>query len=112
MPSGPKIYSSSESWLHYTIKEGVEGQGVEGQAFDLAIYSRSTCSVSAEMPRKPRIEYPAAVYHVLNRGNYRTDLFSLEKTGESFEETLLQACSRFGWRLFAYVLISNHYHLA
>ena len=64
------------------------------------------------MPRKPRIEYPGAVYHVMNRGNYRTDLFSLEKTGESFEETLFQACSRFGWKLFAYVLMSNHYHLA
>ncbi|MCH7918664.1 MAG: transposase [Planctomycetes bacterium] len=63
------------------------------------------------MPRKARIEYPGAVYHVLNRGNYRTDLFSVEKAGESFEETLFQACSRFGWRLFAYVLMSNHYHL-
>lgn len=63
------------------------------------------------MPRKPRIEYPGAIYHVLNRGNYRTDLFSLEKTGESFEETLFQACTRFSWKLFAYVLMSNHYHL-
>lgn len=53
------------------------------------------------MPRKARIEYPGAVYHVLNRGNYRTGLFSLEKTGESLAETLFQACSRFGWRLFA-----------
>ena len=64
------------------------------------------------MPRKPRIEYAGAVYHVMNRGNYRADLFSLETTGASFEETLFHACSRFGWRLFAYVLMSNHYHLA
>ncbi len=49
------------------------------------------------MPRKARIEYPGAVYHVLNRGNYRTELFSVEKAGESFEETLFQACSRFGY---------------
>jgi len=38
------------------------------------------------MPRKPRIEYAGAVYHVMNRGNYRADLFSLETTGASFEE--------------------------
>ena len=64
------------------------------------------------MPRQRRIEYPGAVYHVMNCGNYRTDLFSLETTGASFEETLFRGCSRFGWRLFAYVLMSNHYHLA
>jgi len=23
------------------------------------------------MPRKPRIEFPGAIYHLLNRGNYR-----------------------------------------
>jgi len=64
------------------------------------------------MPRQRRIEYPGAVYHVMNRGNYRAELFSLETTGASFEETLFHACSRFGWKLFAYVLMSNHYHLA
>jgi len=27
------------------------------------------------MPRKQRIEYPGAVYHVISRGNYRKELF-------------------------------------
>ena len=29
-----------------------------------------------------------------------------------FEDILFQACVRFGWRVFAYVLMSNHYHMA
>jgi bifunctional ADP-heptose synthase (sugar kinase/adenylyltransferase) len=34
---------------------------------------RSVC-----MTRPPRLEYPGARYHVINRGNYRRDLFSDE----------------------------------
>jgi REP-associated tyrosine transposase len=62
------------------------------------------------MPRRPRIEYGGAVYHVLNRGNYRQDIFTVAGSAEAFERTLFDCCSRFGWRLFAYVLMSNHYH--
>ena len=62
------------------------------------------------MPRKPRIEYRGAVYHILNRGNYRQDLFTVPGSAEAFERTLFDCCSRFGWRLFAYVLMSNHFH--
>ena len=62
------------------------------------------------MPRKTRIEYGGAVYHVLNRGNYRQKIFAVAGSAESFERTLFDCCSRFGWRLFAYVLMSNHYH--
>lgn len=63
------------------------------------------------MPRQSRIEYAGAVYHVVNRGNYRQDLFTVEEAGVCFERTLFDACERFGWRLHAYVLMSNHYHL-
>lgn len=63
------------------------------------------------MARPPRIEYAGAVYHVLNRGNYRRDIFAVSGSGVSFEQTLFEACERFGWSLHAYVLMSNHYHL-
>jgi len=63
------------------------------------------------MPRKPRIEYAGAVYHILNRGNYRQELFTVSGAAEAFERVLFDACSRFGWRLYAYILLSNHYHL-
>lgn len=64
------------------------------------------------MPRKHRIEFPGAVYHIISRGNYRKDLFSINKTAKAFENTIFQAVERCGWNLYAYVIMSNHYHLA
>lgn len=64
------------------------------------------------MPRSLRIEYPGAVDHVLNRGNYRRDVFGVEGSKEVFEGTLRKACERFGWILHAYCLLDNHYHMA
>jgi hypothetical protein len=43
------------------------------------------------MARKLRIEYEGARYHVINRGNYRRDIFETEGAKEAFEETLLEA---------------------
>jgi REP element-mobilizing transposase RayT len=48
----------------------------------------------------------------MNRGNYREHIFSVSDAGEIFEETLFDACSRYGWLLHAYVCLSNHFHLA
>ncbi|MGJ8641569.1 MAG: transposase, partial [Opitutaceae bacterium] len=59
-----------------------------------------------------RIEYPGAVYHIISRGNYRKNLFVHDKTGEAFERTIFEAAERCGWKLYAYVIMSNHYHLA
>ena len=30
----------------------------------------------------------------------------------AFEKTLFEACEKCGWRLHAYVIMTNHYHLA
>ena len=40
------------------------------------------------MPRKARIEYAGAVYHLLNRGNYRQDLFAVSGSAEAFGRAL------------------------
>jgi putative transposase len=64
------------------------------------------------MPRKPRIQYEDAIYHVMNRGNYRDDIFLVKDSGAVFEKTLFEACGRFGWVLHAYIAMSNHYHIA
>lgn len=64
------------------------------------------------MARKLRIEYPGALYHVINRGNYRRDLFETTGAAKAFEETMLEACARWRWRLQAHVVMRNHYHLA
>ncbi len=64
------------------------------------------------MARKPRIQYEGAIYHVLNRGNYRRDIFETAATAQAFEQCLLEACEQSGWQLHAYTLMRNHYHLA
>lgn len=64
------------------------------------------------MPRKQRIEYPGALYHIISRGNYRKALFADRKTAKSFESTILEAAQRCGWIVYAYVIMNNHYHLA
>jgi len=63
------------------------------------------------MPRSLRIEYPGAIYHVLNRGNYRHDVFASDNSKSIFEQTLLRTCERAGWILYAFCLLDNHYHL-
>ena len=64
------------------------------------------------MPSKPRIQFEGARYHVINRGNYRSDIFSTEGAAESFLRTLAETAEQYGWKVHAYVLMRNHYHLA
>ena len=64
------------------------------------------------MPRKLRIEYEGAIYHVLNRGNYRRDVFETAGAAEAFVTALAEATSRYKWKVHAYVVMRNHYHVA
>jgi REP element-mobilizing transposase RayT len=64
------------------------------------------------MARKPRIEFEGAVYHVLNRGNYRSDLFKAAGAAQAFVDCLFETCEKSGWLLHAYTVMRNHYHLA
>lgn len=51
------------------------------------------------MARKLRHEYAGAMYHVINRGNFRAWLFREETTKAAFERYVFEACARFGWVL-------------
>jgi putative transposase len=63
------------------------------------------------MPRKLRVEYEGAIYHVLNRGDRRQPIFRREADRELFLQTLGEACRRTGWQVHALCLMSNHFHL-
>ena len=63
------------------------------------------------MARKLRLEFAGACYHVINRGNYRRDLFADHGAAASFEGCLAEAAFRFGWRVHAFVIMRNHFHL-
>ena len=57
------------------------------------------------------MEYAGAVYHVMSRGNRQQAIFRADQDREMFLDTLGEACGRTGWRVHAFVLMGNHYHL-
>jgi len=63
------------------------------------------------MARKLRIQYPGAIYHVMNRGDRRELIFADDQDRRQFLETLTEACQKTGWQVHAYCLMSNHLHL-
>ena len=63
------------------------------------------------MARKLRVEYPGAIYHVLNRGDRREAIFMDDTDREHFTEALGEACQKTGWQVHAWCLMANHFHL-
>jgi len=63
------------------------------------------------MPRSLRIEYPGAIYHAMARGNNGQEIFLNDDGRRLFLHTLGEVCVQTGWKIHAYVLMSNHYHL-
>ncbi len=63
------------------------------------------------MARPVRIEYPGAFYHLTSRGNQGNPIFRDDVDRGMFLKALGDACERTGWRVHAYVLMPNHYHL-
>lgn len=64
------------------------------------------------MARNLRIEFAGACYHVLNRGNYRADVFGSEGAKRAFLKCLGEVCAKTGWKVHGWCLMTNHYHLA
>jgi REP element-mobilizing transposase RayT len=63
------------------------------------------------VPRKLRVEYPGAIYHVMNRGDRREPIFKDDADHRRFLETLEEACGKTDWQVLAYCLMPNHFHL-
>ena len=62
------------------------------------------------MPRKLRVQYPGAIYHLMSRGDRREDIFADDRDRERFLETLEETCRKTGWQILAYCLMSDHFH--
>jgi len=63
------------------------------------------------MARPWRIQYEDAVYHIASRGNNRQDIFLTDEDRQDFLELLGQTSERFNLEIFAFCLMTNHYHL-
>src|ERR1017187_8465650 len=63
------------------------------------------------MARKIHIEYAGAAYHVMARGNQGRDIYGDDPDRKLWLATLGEACEKTGWRIHAWVVMNNHYHL-
>jgi REP element-mobilizing transposase RayT len=57
------------------------------------------------------LEFPGAVYHVTARGDGREAIFLDDEDRRSFLDRLGREVIQQGWRLYAFCLMGNHYHL-
>jgi REP element-mobilizing transposase RayT len=64
------------------------------------------------MPRRRRFLVEGGLYHVYNRFASGEDVFSDPEEAVEFVELLRAVKKRDGWSVFAWCLMSNHYHLA
>ncbi len=63
------------------------------------------------MVRPPRIEHAGGVFHVIARGNERALVFRDDRDRERFLEIVSTVAVRYRWRVLAYCLMGNHFHL-
>ena len=63
------------------------------------------------MPRPPRADAAGGLYHALNRGNSRAEIFHKEADFEAFERILGEGLQLYAVQLFSYQLMPNHWHL-
>jgi hypothetical protein len=63
--------------------------------------------LTTRMPRKLRVQYPGAIYHVMNRGDRREAIFLEDRDREFFLETLGEACKKTDWQVRAWCLIAR-----
>ncbi len=63
------------------------------------------------MPRRPRLDIPGALHHIMIRGNDRSDIFRDDEDKRHFlqklEELILDSKSQ----VFAWTLMTNHAHI-
>jgi REP element-mobilizing transposase RayT len=65
-----------------------------------------------EIARNLRLESGEGVYHVDQARHYRRDGFQTEEAQTAFLTCVGQACYKMGWQVYAWCVMSNHYHLA
>ena len=65
----------------------------------------------SSLARPLRIEYPGAVYHLMARGDGGKTIFETDDDRRSFLGRLGEVCGSHGWRVHAWVLMGNHFHL-
>ncbi|HSP44015.1 MAG TPA: transposase, partial [Luteolibacter sp.] len=68
-------------------------------------------AIKFSIARPLRFQYPGAVYHVMARGDGGKAIFETDDDRLVFLKRLEETCTSHGWRVHAWVLMPNHFHL-
>ena len=63
------------------------------------------------MPRAARVVFPSTPYHIICRGNNREPIFEEKEDFDKCLEIFRRYKDQYGFRLYHWVLMSNHVHL-
>ena len=63
------------------------------------------------MPRKKRIWYPGAAYHVMSRGNRRTAIYKDEADYGHFLDIIRMTMKEYAFRVHSICMMTNHFHM-
>jgi putative transposase len=63
------------------------------------------------MPRRARLVVPGIPWHIIQRGNNRSECFFAEEDYRRYLDTLGEQALKYGCAVHAYVLMTNHVHL-
>ena len=63
------------------------------------------------MPRRLRLQYSDAIYHVMARGNGRQNIVRDDIDRDRLQEQLGKAAVRCSWHVYAFAIMSNHLHV-
>ena len=63
------------------------------------------------MPRKPRFYLPGVPAHIVQRGHSREPVFFETDDYLAYLDWLQEASVRYGCKIHAYVLMTNHIHI-
>lgn len=63
------------------------------------------------MSRPLRLEFPGALWHITARGNERKAIYRDDEDRVEWLDLLGRVVVDWGWKLHAYVLMPNHFHL-
>ena len=63
------------------------------------------------MPRRLRLLYSDAIYHVMASGNWRQNIVRDDIDRDRVQEQLRKAAVRCSWHVYAVAIMSNHLHV-
>jgi len=63
------------------------------------------------MARPLRLEFAGALYHVTSRGDRQDAIYLTDDDRNTYLKILGDVCERYNWKVHAYCLMDNHYHI-